>query len=110
MNASKNRIAQIVKSGTWLYDQTVPHEIWIVRQNFDYYYEEGFENGPEDLNEDGFVFHVVHAFAGQVRSVMRAHKTLEDATQEAEKVTSGIHWDNHRLHTQFDGRNYKLHE
>ena len=51
--SEKQLYAEIVKSGTWLYDGQVPHEVWIVRQNFDYFYEEGFEDNPESLNEHG---------------------------------------------------------
>ena len=39
--------AEIVKSGTWLYDDKVPHGVWIVRQNFDFHWDEGFEDEPE---------------------------------------------------------------
>ena len=46
-------VALIVKSGSWLYDGLVRHEVWIVRQNFDYYFDAGFEDSPEDLNEHG---------------------------------------------------------
>ena len=41
--------AQIVKSATWQYDGCVLHEVWIVKQNFDFYYDEVFEDAPEDL-------------------------------------------------------------
>ena len=60
--------AEIVKSGTWQYDECVSHEVWIVKQNFDFYFDEGFEDAPEDLNEDGEVFQVVVAKDGNVRS------------------------------------------
>ncbi len=49
--AEKTLNAEIVKSGTWLYDSLVPHEVWIVRQNFDFYYEEGYEDHPEALTK-----------------------------------------------------------
>jgi hypothetical protein len=40
--------AEIAKSGTWLYDNEVEFELWIVRQNFDLNYEEGYDDGPEE--------------------------------------------------------------
>jgi hypothetical protein len=58
----------IVKSGTWLYDGSVPYEVWIVRQNFDYHYDEGYEDDSQDLNADGEVFQVVVANGGEVMS------------------------------------------
>lgn len=57
--------AQIVKSGTWQYDGCVLHEVWIVKQNFDFYYDDGFEVAPENLNEDGELFQIVVAKDGQ---------------------------------------------
>ena len=39
--------AQIVNSGTWLYDGQVVREVWIVKQNFDFYYDDSFEDAPE---------------------------------------------------------------
>jgi hypothetical protein len=44
--------AEIVKSGTWLYDEQVPSEVWIVKQDFEYHYEEDFSDGPEQLNRE----------------------------------------------------------
>ena len=81
----KPRYAEIVKSGTWLYDNQVPHEVWIVRQNFDYYYDEGFEDGPEQLNDEGELFQIVFAFQGMVRSVVPAKMSLDEAVSDSEK-------------------------
>jgi hypothetical protein len=61
--------AQIVKSGTWYYDGGVRHEVWIVKQNFDFHYDEGFEDLAEDLNENGELFQIVVAREGEVLSV-----------------------------------------
>lgn len=103
--------AQIVKSGTWLYDGQVVHEVWIVKQNFDFYYDEGFEDAPEDLNEDGEVFQVVVARDGKVKSVWPAFHSAEEAVAKAHQITPhGIEWDNHRLQPLFHGRRYRLSE
>jgi hypothetical protein len=60
--------AEIVKSGTWVYDGLVPwlvpSDVWIVKQNFEYHYEEEYEGEPEKLNEDGECFSVVIAGNG----------------------------------------------
>jgi len=83
--AEKELHAEIVKSGTWLYDNQVPHEVWIVRQNFDYYYEEGYEDAPEKLNTDGEVFHVVIGTTdGWTRGVEPAKMSLDEAIIHAE--------------------------
>jgi hypothetical protein len=103
--------AQIVKFGTWLYDGQIVHEVWIVKQNFDFYYDEGFEDAPEDLNEDGEVFQVVVARDGKLKSVGLAFHSSEEAVAKAHQtIPQGIDWDNHRLQPLFHGRRYRLSE
>ena len=103
--------AQIVKSGTWLYDGGVLHEVWVVRQNFDFYYDDGFEDAPEDLNEDGELFQVLVARQGKVLSVGLAFRSIEDAVAKAHQlIPQGISWDDHRLQPLFGGRKYRLSE
>jgi len=106
----KQLYAEIVKSGTWLYDNQVPHEVWIVRQNFDYYYEEGYEDGPEILNPDGELFHIVFAFKGTVRSVVPAKMTIQEAVSDAELRLQEhpLAWTNHRLQKLYNARYYSL--
>jgi hypothetical protein len=101
--------AQIVKSGTWLYDGSVPHEVWIVKQDFDYYDDGGYEDEPESLNSDGEVFQTVIARDGKVTSVLPATYSLEDAiTRARHTIPQDIEWDDHRLQPLFGGRNYLL--
>jgi len=107
---SKQLFAEIVRSGTWLYDNQVPHEVWIVRQNFDYYYEDGYEDGPEILNPNGEVFHIVFAFQGTVRSVVSAKMSLEEAICDAEQrlASHQLAWTNDRLQRLYNARYYSL--
>lgn len=99
--------AQIVKSGTWLYDGTVPHYVWIVRQNFDYYDDEGYQNTP-CVNPDDEIFQVLFVYEAQLQGVSRACKSLNEAISVAEEKCPTIVWDNHRLQRLFHGRLYKL--
>lgn len=104
-------MAQIVKSGTWLYDGQLVHEVWIVKQNFDFYYDEGFEDAPEDLNQEGEVFQIVVARDGKVMTVGIAFHSAEEAVAKAhETIPQGIDWDDHRLQFLFHGRRYRLSE
>jgi hypothetical protein len=101
--------AEIVKSGTWVYGDSVIHEVWIVKQNFDFYYEEGFDSEPEQLNENGETYHVIFASAGRVRSVTTARHTLAESIALAEeKLPKGITWLDHRIQDLFHGRQYAL--
>src|SRR5215467_13433818 len=100
--------AEIVKSGTWKYDGCVLHEVWIVKQNFDFYYEE-FDDEPEDLNENGELFQVVVAKEGRVLSVGLAFHSLKEAIAKAhDLIPQGITWDNQRIQPLFGGRRYRL--
>ncbi len=102
-------VALIVKSGSWLYDGLVRHEVWIVRQNFDYYFDAGFEDSPEDLNEHGELFQVVVAKDGVVLSVMPASHSMEEAIAKAHQtIQQSIEWDDHRFQPLFGGRHYRL--
>jgi phosphodiesterase/alkaline phosphatase D-like protein len=104
--------AYIVKSGTWLYDKAIPTEVWIVKQNFDYYYEEGFEDESEKLNENGEVFQILIARDGEVLTVARAFLSLEEAVRKAcAIIPETIQWDDHRMQPLFlSGGAYRLSE
>ena len=109
--AEKALYAEIVKSGTWRYDNQVPHEVWIDRQNFDFYYEKNYEDSPEALNKDGEVFHEVFAHNGTVRSVVPATMSLAEAVSDAEGRLANhpLIWDDHRLQKLF-APYYSIHE
>lgn len=101
--------AQIVKSGIWLYDNSVPHEVWVVRQNFDYHYDAGYEDLAEKLNVEGFLYQVVYAKDGVVQSVGPESESLQEAIEKAEAtVGQNIAWDDHRIQPLFNGRRYTL--
>lgn len=52
--------SKIIQVGTWLYDGTVEKSVRIIRQNWDYFYEEGYDDDPPDLNADGHAFYAVY--------------------------------------------------
>jgi hypothetical protein len=91
--AEREELTEIVKSGTWMYDRTIPYEVWIVKQNFEYHYEEGYEDGPEQLNDQGEAFQVVYARDGQRNGIGPVRLSLHEAISAAEKaISSGIVW------------------
>ncbi len=100
--------AEIVKSGTWLYDEQVPSEVWIVKQDFEYHYEEDFSDGPEQLNSEGEAYQVVIARNGEMIALGPARLPLPDAVSAAEEViTTGVVWKNHVLQRLYGGRYYR---
>jgi hypothetical protein len=95
--ADRELCAEIVKSGTWLYDGLVPTEVWIVKQNFEYYYEEAYSDEPEALNGDDGCFGIVYARKGAKIGRGPERMSLADAVSAAEKVTPGLVWDDQRV-------------
>jgi hypothetical protein len=101
--------AEIVQSGTWLYAEVVPTEVWIVRQNFEYHYEPDFANGPEDLNPDGEAFQVVIVRSHRMISLGPSRLSLSEAISAAEAVVSAkISWTNHLKQKLYGGRLYSI--
>ena len=104
--AERKLYAEIVKSGTWLYDGLVPSEVWIVKQNFEYHYEEEYAEEPEKLNEDGECFGVVIARDGAKIGRGSEEMSLAEAISAAERAISGLTWDDHLLQELYGGRWY----
>ena len=96
--------AEILKSGTWLYDQLVPSEAWIVRQTFKYHYEADYADEPEKLNEDGECFAVICARGDEKIGRGSEEMSLADAIASAERSTPRLTWDDHLLGKLYRGR------
>jgi hypothetical protein len=98
---------EIVKQGIWLYDDQLPWEVWIVKQNFEFHYEKGYEDGPEELNSDGEAFQVVYARDGQSNGTGPTRLSLQEAISAAEEAISpGIVWTNDVSRKLYGGRRY----
>ena len=54
------REVTVVKTGTWLYDGQVEKPVRILRQTWDYYHEDGYDEEPPSLNDAGFAFYAVY--------------------------------------------------
>ena len=104
--AERELHAEIVKSGTWLYDGLVPSEVWIVRQNFEYHHEEDYADEPERLNEDGECFSIVIARQGSKIAGGPENLSLAEAVSAAEQGTPGLIWDDHVLQKLYGGRGH----
>jgi glycerate-2-kinase len=100
--------AEIVQSGVWLYDNSVPTDVWIVKQNFEYWYEAGYAAAAEELNDDGEAFQVV--FARDERRIIGPSRLSQEAAVSAaeEQVRAKIDWTNHIRQKLFGGRWYSI--
>ena len=87
---------KVLKSGTWLYDSQVEKTILIIRQNWDYYYEEGYDSDLPDLNEAGEAYYLVYDGPDESGNYHPNSKTclsLEEALRLAEEtIVSEIRW------------------
>ena len=96
-------IREIVKRGEWLYDESVYKPAYIVKLDYDFWYEMGKADGdlePDEtpeLNEEGFLYYVCfksdpETIPGWVDSP--GFKTIEKACDWAESQVPGtLSWD-----------------
>ena len=95
----------VVKIGTWLYDGQVEKPVRVLRQTWDYYYEDGYSDGAPDLNDEGHAFYAVYGEPWTPEpgredqeprwfSRSRTCLSLEEAVAVAEQaIGSEIAWD-----------------
>ena len=95
-------IQTIVATGHWLYAETLEKPVYVIEQNYDYWFEmekaDGeLETGEKpELNEDGLIYYVRFTpLGGKPWSVESGgHKTLDAAKSCAsEKANGPIKWE-----------------
>ena len=89
---SMKRQQKVIKSGTWLYDGQVEKFVLIIKQNWDYYYDEGYDTDPPDLNEAGDAYYLVYDSPDEQGSFYTQSKTclsLQEAIRLAEETIVG---------------------
>jgi hypothetical protein len=94
---------KIVASGSWLYADSVPMPVFVVRLTYDYWYEIAAVDGQLEegekphLDEQGFGYYVsFHGVRpdGGFWPDSRAHRSIDGAKAEAEsRIISAITWD-----------------
>lgn len=100
--------SEIVQSGVWLYDNSVPTDVWIVKQNFEYWYEADFADSPEELDAEGHTFQVLFVRTDRI-IIGPARLSLAAAVDAAqERIKGKIDWTNHIRQELFGGRWYSL--
>lgn len=91
-----DRYQEIVKRGTWQYDRSVAKPVYIIRQNWDSYYEERYDSDPPSLNEDGDAYYAVFdepSAEGEFFSRSRTCLSLDEAIRLAhDTIKTGITW------------------
>jgi len=98
------QITEVVKRGRWLYDETVPAEVRIIRKNFadpphpgDEELPEG-EDVPPPYGPDGFYYYAVFEMTGRggmtTRSGTDHYRSIDEVIQRVERTLNGkVTWD-----------------
>ena len=94
---------EVVASGTWLYDGSVEMPVYVVRLDYDWYYELGVDDDDPfladvpDLNAEGHLYYVrfrAMPSDGTFWPDSDGFKTIDEAkARAAEMVPSDIAWD-----------------
>ena len=95
-------IQQIVATGSWLYAGTSEKPVYVIKQNYDYWFEMEKADGEleagekPELNDDGQIYYVrFNTLGNKPWSVAyRGCKSLDEAkTFASEKANGPIKWD-----------------
>lgn len=87
------RKPEILRQGTWFYGEQ-RQNVWLVRQDWDFYEEEFHEGGP-DLGPDGFAYYLLYGLAAEFDPGLGRSRTFlseEDALAQAPTLLSGVVW------------------
>jgi len=102
MKSEQTPIQKIVLTGRWLYAETAEKRVYVIEQNYDYWFEmekvDGeIETGEKpELNEDGLIYYVRFTSIGDKPWSVESggHKSVDEAKAYAtEKVDGPIEWD-----------------
>jgi len=95
MRSGSVRIKKIVQRGAWLYDNSIPCELLIVRQN----YFEGPQSDEEPTpgypptDAEGCHYYAAYVMNGATRSVTNCFGSAAEAAQKAaETLGQAIKW------------------
>jgi hypothetical protein len=98
----KEPIQQIVATGSWLYAGTSKKTVYVIQQNYDYWFEMDKADGElelgekPELNADGQIYYVCFTPLGNKpwSVAYRGCKSLDEAKAFAsEKANGPIQWD-----------------
>ena len=86
----------VLIKGIWNYAEDVNKPIEVIKQNWDFYYEDGYEDEPPDLNDNGEAYYVIFGEYSDIRYANRSRTCLsiEEALSLAkEKTNDKITWE-----------------
>lgn len=87
---------EVLREGTWMYDRSVQCRVRIVRRDWDYYYEEGFDTDTPDLSAERWAYYVefeIPRASGTFGQPSKTCLSLAEAVALAESTAAGgIRW------------------
>lgn len=88
---------EIILKGFWWYDDLIKKPIEIIKQNWDFYFEEGYDEDKPDLNDKGEVYYVIWDDYYDIRYANRSQSflSIDEALQFIkENIKGKIVWKN----------------
>jgi hypothetical protein len=85
---------EVLRHGRWSSGDTHGH-VWIIRQDWDYYHEQFYDEGP-DLNEEGWAYYAVYGMEPDIaKHSSRTPTCLSDreAVEKAEASFESVEWE-----------------
>lgn len=86
--------ANVTKKGTWHTSEKGIGYIWIVCQNWDYYHEEFYDEGP-DLNQQGLAYYALYGLNPELEKHSSRSPTClseDEAISRARELLGEIQW------------------
>ena len=83
----------VLRRGRWVTGEAHGY-VWIVRQDWDYYHEEFYDEGP-DLNDEGWAYYALYGTVSDIgRHSSRTHTCLSEAEaiEKAESSFESVEW------------------
>ena len=87
---------EVIRCGVWLYAGSIETPVYVIRQNWDYYFDDGYTDGEPSLNDDGEAYYLSYAGPqdGEFhRPFSRTCLSEYEAIQLAEELLAGgVRW------------------
>jgi hypothetical protein len=93
MSGGTDKRAEVIGFGRWTSDGTQGF-LWIIRQTWDFYYEEFYDEGP-DLSSEGWAYYVLYGTEPQLERAVSRSRTcmsMQEAAKLAEDTVGEIEW------------------
>lgn len=84
---------EVLRRGSWKYGETTAY-VWIIRQDWDFYFEEFYEGGP-DVDSDGWASYAIYSVGNdRLTATSRSRTCLsrQEAFAVAETVLPEVEW------------------